>query len=73
VKRAALKPDAPERFFWVGRCQCGSARSAVEVGEGDDYSRRELSEFFGYVVEREPGPVKFQAHIEGCAGKVVGR
>lgn len=58
-----------ERFWWLGRCACGSVRAAVECGIGDDYSRRELSEFFGYVVAREAGPINFQPHAQTCANK----
>lgn len=65
-REASMHRKDTERHFWVGRCVCGSARAAVERGEGDEYSRRELSESFGYVVELEPWPVKFQAHAKTC-------
>ncbi len=68
-REASMHTQDTERWWHVGRCACGSARAAVECGDGDDYSRRELSELFGYVVEREPGPVRFQAHAETCQQK----
>jgi hypothetical protein len=72
MRREALKAEAAMaaglavRYWWVGRCpKCGNARSAVEVGQGDTYSRSAL-ESFGYEVKQEPGPVQFRPHAKEC-------
>jgi hypothetical protein len=69
-REASDRTKDEDRIWHIGRCKCGSVRAAVECGDGDEYSRRELVDHFGYVVSREMGPPKFQAHAESCGNKL---
>ncbi len=63
---STLASKEAARLWWVGRCpRCLAVKAAVEVGDGDSYSKGEL-ERLGYVVNQQPGPVSFRPHDKEC-------